>query len=242
MKIKRTSLLIALFSVLVLAACQAAPGAVSQAGIPPTPRQISVSGTGKVYLAPDVAYVFIGVQSQAENVGDALNQNNAKAQTIAAALKELGIEDKDIQTSSFNIFPQQQYSPEGQITGTTYMVDNTVNVTVRDLSVLGKLLDAVVRAGANSINGINFDVVDKTQAISEARKLAIEDARATAQELAAAAGVTLGDLYSLNAYMNTGPVTVFDNKGGMAVEAGQVPISAGQLMISVDVNLSYEIK
>jgi uncharacterized protein YggE len=99
-----------------------------------------------------------------------------------------------------------------------------------------------VRAGANSINGINFDVVDKTQAISEARKLAIEDARATAQELAAAAGVTLGDLYSLNAYMNTGPVTTFDNKGGMAVEACPVPVNAGQLMLSVDVNLSYEIK
>ena len=99
-----------------------------------------------------------------------------------------------------------------------------------------------MRAGANSINGINFDVVDKTQAITEARKLAIEDARATAQELAAAAGVTLGDIYSLNSYMNTGPVTTFDSKGGMAVQAGQVPVSAGQLMISVDVNLTYEIK
>jgi uncharacterized protein YggE len=94
-------------------------------------------------------------------------------------------------------------------------VDNTVNVTVRDLSVLGKLLDGVVRAGANSINGINFDVTDKTQAITEARKLAIEDARATAQELAAAAGVTLGDIYSLNSYLNTGPVTTFDSKGGI---------------------------
>jgi uncharacterized protein YggE len=242
MTIKRTSMLVALFALLILAACQAVPGTATQGGVPPTMRQINVSGTGKVYLAPDVAYVFIGVQSQAENVGDALNQNNAKAQTIAAALKELGIEDKDIQTSSFNIFPQQQYSPEGQITGTTYMVDNTVNVTVRDLNILGKLLDAVVRAGANSINGINFDVTDKTQAISEARKLAIEDARATAQELATAAGVTLGDIYSLNSYMNSGPVTTFDNKGGMAVEAGQVPVSAGQLMISVDVNLTYEIK
>ncbi len=241
MNIKKTFGIVALVMVLALAACQAAPAATPQ-GSNAFQRQISVTGNGKVYLAPDVAYVYIGVQSQANNVGDALNQNNSKAQAIAGTLKELGIADKDIQTSGFNIFPQQQYSPEGQLTGTTYIVDNTVNVTVRDLSVLGKLLDAVVRAGANSINGINFDVVDKSKAISEARKLAIEDARATAEELAAGTGVTLGNLLSLNSYLNTGPVTMYDSKGGAAASVGQVPVSAGQLMISVDVNASYEIK
>lgn len=233
--------IVALVMVLVLAACQSAPIAASQNSNVVT-RQINVSGNGKVYLAPDIAYVFIGVQSQAENVGDALNQNNSKAVAIANTIKELGVEEKDIQTSSFNIYPQQQYSPEGQLTGTIYMVDNTVNVTVRDLSVLGKLLDAVVRAGANSINGINFDVLDKTAAITEARKLAIQDAQAQAQELAAAAGVELGNLINLNAYTSSGPTPLYDAKGGVGAAASNVPVSAGQLLISVDANLTYEIK
>jgi uncharacterized protein YggE len=243
MNTKRYSILFALLMVLVLAACQAAPTAAPAVANNIVPsRTVNVTGNGKVYLAPDVAYVFIGVHSQAENVGEALSQNNSKALAIANTIKELGVEDKDIQTSSFNIFPQQQYTPEGQLSGTIYMVDNTVNVTVRDLTILGNLLDAVVRAGANSINGINFDVLDKTAAITEARKLAIEDARSQAQELAAAAGVELGNLTSINAYTNTGPTPMYDAKGGMAVSTGTTPVSSGQLLISVDANLTYEIK
>jgi uncharacterized protein YggE len=243
MNMKRYSILIALVMLLALSACQALPAASTPAPNPNTPqRTVNVTGNGKVYVAPDVAYVFTGVHSQSENVGDALSQNNAKAQTIANTLKEMGIEDKDIQTSSFNIYPQQQYSPEGQLTGTIYMVDNTVNVTVRDLTKLGQILDAVVRAGANNINGINFDVLDKTAAISQARELAVQDAQRQAEELAAAAGVSLGELISMNAYTNTGPTPMYDAKGGAAVTAGEVPVSSGQLLISSDANLTYEIK
>jgi uncharacterized protein len=235
-------LIIVVVSVLALTACAAGGNALPGKSDLAT-RTLSVSATGKVTLAPDVAYVFIGVQSQSENVSTALNQNNEKAQSISSALGELGIDPLDIQTSSFNIYPQQQYSPEGQLTGTIYVVDNTVNVTVRDLSVLGKLLDAVVRQGANNIHGINFDVLDKSKAITEARKLAIADARGQAEELASAAGVTLGELQSLNAYTNTGSVPYYDAKGGSAAAmAAEVPVSAGQLMITVDVNMIYEIK
>jgi len=242
MSIKRMILALAVLAVLVLAACQA-PAASPASTDNGMTRNITSNGIGKIYLTPDVAYVFIGVQSQAENVADALNQNNSKAQAIAKKLVELGIEEKDIQTSNFNIFPQQQYSPEGTLTGTTYTVDNTVNVTVRDLTKLGSLLDGVVRAGANSINGINFDVLDKTQAISDARKLAVEDASRTAQELAAAAGLELGEVINLNSYTNSGPAPLYDAKGGgMMAANGQVPVSAGQMLISVDVNITYAIK
>ncbi len=119
----------------------------------------------------------------------ALNDNNEQAQAVTAALKTLNIEEKDIQTTSFNIYPQQQYEANtGKITGTIYMVDNTVYVTIRDLKKLGESLDAVVRSGANSINGINFDVVDKETALSKARELAITNARKQAEELAKASG------------------------------------------------------
>ncbi len=205
---------------------------------------MTVNGTGQVSLAPEVAYVYIGVHSQSDNVAQALEDNNQKAQSIATALKGLGIDEKDIQTSSFNIYPQQQYGPTGETTNvTTYNVDNTVYVTVRDLQILGQLLDVSVRSGANSINGISFDVTakTKTQAIADARKLAVDSAREQAQALADASGVSLGDLMSLNSYQTGSPVPMMDAKGGFAAGVSQVPISAGQITINVEVGATYAI-
>jgi hypothetical protein len=205
-------------------------------------RTIGVTGTGQVTLAPDVAYVYIGVQSQSENVAEALSQNNEKAQTVSTTLQDLGIDPKDIQTSGFNIYPFQQYSPTGEMTGTVYNVDNTVYVTVRDLQILGNLLDVTVRAGANSINGITFDVLDKSQALSEARALAIASAQSQAEEMAQAAGVSLGSLQNLNVFTANPSLPMYEGRGGAAMDAAaQVPVSAGQMIIKVDVNATYEI-
>ena len=246
---KKTLILISLLVVLVLSAC-AAPAAPSQSNQPAAPvqqngvtqpRTISVNGSGQVTLSPDLAYVYVGVHSQSENVSDALNENNTKAQTVSDALRELGIAPEDIQTSSFNIYPQQNYSPTGEIQGTVYNVDNTVYVTVRDLQVLGQLLDVVVRSGANSINGITFDVVDKSAAVSEARRLAVESARSQAEEMAQVAGVALGDLQTMNVYASNSPSPVYEAKGAM-MDAAQVPLSAGQLVIRVEVNAVYYIQ
>ncbi len=241
MNLKRLSVFFLMLVLVALVACQASPVSAGGGGAQPQVRTLSVNGSGKVYLTPDVAYINIGVQSQSESVSDALNENTRKAQAIANALKELGVEDKDIQTSAFNIYPQQQYDPEGKMIGITYIVDNTVNVTVRDLTVLGKLLDASVRAGANNIYGITFDVTDKTKAITEARQLAAADARRQAEELAAAAGVKLVAVQNISSYVSSGPAPLYDAKGGAAA-MGQVPISAGQMVISVDVNITYEIQ
>jgi hypothetical protein len=116
-------------------------------------------------------------------------------------------------------------------------------VTVRNLSDLGKILDATVKSGANTINGISFDVLDKETALKEARQMAIEKAKTQAEELAAVAGVTLGQLQSLNVYTSGNPVPMYEGKGGMAMAAaGEAPISAGQMTITVEANLIYEIK
>ena len=230
-------IVLSLLAVLALSAC--GPITTKPINVP----TLSANGTGIVYLTPDVAYIYIGVHSQAENVGDALAQNNAQAAAVADAIKAFGVEAKDIQTSAFNVYPQQQYSPEGQLTGVLYMVDNTVYVTVRNLSDLGKILDATVKSGANTINGISFDVLDKETALKEARQMAIEKAKTQAEELAVVAGVTLGQLQSLNVYTSGNPVPMYEGKGGMAMaSAGEAPISAGQMTITVEANLIYEIK
>jgi len=220
----------------LLAACQGAAPVDSYNQIP----MISVSGTGRVYLIPDIAYVYVGVRSQAEDVADALSQNNAQATAISSTLMEKGVAAEDIQTTAFNVYPQQQYSPEGMPMETVYVVENTVFIKVRDLQALGTLLDAVVRAGANTINGISFDVEDRMAAEKEARQLAIEDAKSKAVELAGLAGVELGQLYGVNVY-SSGPSPVYEAKGGAAMQSG-APIAAGQMVIQYEASLSYEIK
>ena len=235
MKNRWIFIILSLVLVSVLAACQ--PAAKSSE----YPRQIGVNGSGKVYLTPDIAYIYIGVRTQAEDVASALSENSRQAQAIADALTSRGVDAADIQTTAFNVYPQQEYTPEGQPGRITYMVENTVFVKVRNLQTLGELLDGVVRAGANSINGISFDVENRAQAEAEARRLAVEDAKAKAVELAALAGVELGEVQSVSVYSSGAPMPVYEAKGGLGLSAG-APIAAGQLVIQIDASMTYEIK
>lgn len=212
----------------------------------PINRTLNANGVGEVAITPDVAYIFVGVRSQAENVENALDQNNKQSAAVSSALQELGVDPLDIQTSAFNIYPQQFYGPMGPTSpedmGTTmYVVENTVYITVRDLQKLGGVLNAVVRAGANNINGINFDVSDKSEAIAQARKLAIDAAKSKAQAIAADAGIQLGDLITLNVYENQNVVPLYEGKYVGGAGAG-VPVSAGQMKVQVTADLIYEIK
>jgi uncharacterized protein len=249
---KKALLLACFITMLALSACATAPGAAAPAAAPKSSlslpgnqsqgRTISVNGVGQVTLAPDVAYVSIGVQSQSPNVSEALSKNNEQAQAVAGALQAMGIEPKDIQTSGFNVSPQQQFNPQGEMQGTNYIVNNTVYVTVHDMQILGKLLDVVVRSGANTINGIAFDVLDKSKGLSEARRLAVESAQSQAAEIAQYAGVTLGELQTMNVYTSSPPTPIFEGKGGAAMDVSQVPISAGQVILRVEVGAVYAIQ
>lgn len=241
--------LFSLVVVVALAGCAAAPTAYAASADQTNPpvRQLTASGQGKVYLVPDVAYVSIGVHTESDTVAAALNNNSTQAQAIQKALTGLGVDPKDIQTSAFNVYPQQQQpNPKPgsteTTTKTTYAVDNTVSVTVRDLSKLGALLDQVVKSGANNINGIQFDALDKTKALSEARKLAIQDAKNQAQEIATDSGVTLGDIQTVNANVSGMPGPIYGGKGGFAVADASVPVASGQLVITADASITYLLK
>ncbi|MEW5870683.1 MAG: SIMPL domain-containing protein [Chloroflexota bacterium] len=221
----------------------ATPGVEGQ-GSQQVYRTLSVNGSGKVDLTPDMAYVSIGVHNEEASATAAVTNNNTQTQKVIDALKSFGIADKDLQTINFSIYPQQKYDQEGKPTGEiTYSVDNSVYVTVRDLGKLGGVLDAAVKAGANTINGIQFDVADKQAALVQARKAAIQNAQATAEELAAAAGVSLGAIQMINVYGGDVPVPMYDKRaaGVMTAEAA-VPIQPGQVTISVEANLVYEIR
>ena len=241
MKNKIISISIATILVLALGACAPVQPYTNTNGVV---SQINAVGTGQVYVVPDVAYIYIGVHTESKDVNQALNKNSTQAQKVADMLKGMGVAPKDIQTTAFNVIPQQEFTADGQPSGTKYGIDNTIYVTVRDLTNLGKLLSTVVGDGANSINGIQFDIQNKEKAQADARKLAIQNAIGQAQEMADAAGVKLVRLLSLNVNSSTPPMPYSAMNSGMMKSDTSVPapMSAGQLVISVDANLSYEIK
>jgi uncharacterized protein len=234
---------ILLMSILVLGSLLSACGPSSITVQPQPPqRTITVTGNGKVTLTPDIAYISIGVHTESESAKDAVAANNTQAQAVIAAIKGFGVADKDIQTTNFSILPQQQYDNNGKRTGILYMVDNTVYVTIRDLSKLGNLLDATVSSGANNINSIQFDVADKTEALSQARLAAVADARKQADELTKATNSGLGEVQTISYYDNAFPVILEYAKADMMTAGASVPVQAGSMQISTTVNIVYALK
>lgn len=211
---------------------------------PAQSRTLTVNGNGKVYLTPDIAYITIGVHTEDSVATKAVTDNNTQAAKVIDTLKAAGIAEKDIQTTNFSIYPQAIYDDQGKPTGEIkYSVDNSVYVTVRDIAKVGDVLDAVVKSGANNISGIQFDVDDKTAALTDARQAAVKDAQTKAEELASAAGVTLGSVQTISEYTSGGPQPKYDMRAApMALEASSVPVQPGQMLLTVEVNIVYEIR
>jgi len=209
-------------------------------------RTLSVSGSGDAFLAPDIAYIYIGVHTEELTAAEAVAENTTQTQTVIEAIQDFGIDAKDVRTTNFSIWPMDKYDPlSGAPTGEkTYAVDNTVYVTVRELDKLGDLLDTVVQAGANTVNSVQFDVAEKDEALMQARAEAVKDAEAQAQSLAQAAGLSLGEIQSIS-FTDVQPSPIFDGKGGggaVAQEAAAVPIQPGQLTFTMNVNVTYLLK
>jgi hypothetical protein len=241
---KPTTLLISIVLLAAVALSACGPATIVANPLPPQ-RTMNVNGAGVVSLTPDIAYIYIGVHTEKKTAAEAVAENTAQTLKVSEALKKFGVDPKDIRTTNFSIWPNTQYDPQtGQQIGTTYMVDNTVYVTVRKLGKLGDLLDATVQAGANTINSIQFDVADKTAALKQARAEAVKNAREQAQELASAAGVTLGEIQTIN-FFDSIPSPMMDTYGkggGGGMQAAAVPVQPGQMTLTVTVNLTYELK
>jgi uncharacterized protein YggE len=207
-------------------------------------RSISVNGTGTVSLTPDMAIVHIGVETQNEDAQAAVAENNAIADLIMAAMSELGIPDGDLKTINFSVYPRTRYNDEGEITSISYSVNNSVQVTVRQLDILGEVFSEAVEAGANNIGGIQFDITDREAAYAQAMEQAMENARSRAEVLAGAGEVEISSVHTINTYIggggiiNRNAVAEFAAAGGM----GNVPVSSGEMEITVDVNVVFEIK
>jgi uncharacterized protein YggE len=203
-------------------------------------RQLSVVGEGQVNVTPDIAYINIGVYSEADIVSDAIAQNNAQAQAIKDTLLTEGVAEDDIQTSTFSINSQSEPGLQEGLPRIFFSVDNSVFVTVRNLETIGNLLNAVVSSGANNINGITFDKQDKSAAESDARSLAVESARSQAMELANLAGVSLGEIISITTSTSS-PLRSPGIESAVAA-APSVPIAQGQIQVNAMVTIIYAIQ
>jgi len=203
-------------------------------------NQMRVSGSATITKSPDIAISQIGVQTIAREVDPAIDENNRKAEAIINALKSFGIAENDIQTTSFNIYPQRDYSKDPNVV-VGYQVDNMLSVTFRDLDKVGKGLQEAINAGANNIYGISFTLDNPEDARSEARILAIQNARKKAEDMAEAAGIELDKIVNVNETSGSYPIYSGASYSKADAEA-QVPIQSGELDITVQVELVYLIK
>jgi uncharacterized protein len=206
-----------------------------------TDRLITVTGEGSVTVVPDLAFVNLGVSHDAETADEALTAMSLGMTAVLARLEAAGIAPTDIQTGQLSLsqrYDDSSYDGRAKIVGFT--ATTTVNVRVRDMAKLGGILDAVVEDGANQFGGITFDIADRTAAMEASRRDAVADGRARAELYADAAGVTLGDLVTLNeqgGYMAPAPMM----EARMAADAGSVPIAAGELSLQTSVTMVYAI-
>jgi uncharacterized protein YggE len=210
----------------------------------PPSRTIVVSGTGEASAVPDQAQVSAGVTVQAATAEEALDANTAAMERVFDTLEDAGIEERNIRTSNFSVNPE--YEPYRDDNPNprrivAYQVSNQVTAIVDNIDNLGATLDALVRSGANQINGVSFSIADPDPLEEEARRAAVADAIAKAQTLAEAAGVTLGPIISIQesggGYQPPGPVFA----RAAAFEAA-VPIATGESTVSVSVSITYGIQ
>ena len=217
---------------------------------------ISVEGTGKVAAVPDIATVSYTISESATTVAEAQDAATKKSNVALALIKDLGIDDKDIKTTSYNVSPQYSYQGpcysglcppyESRITG--YTVSQTVDVKIRDLDQTGGVLAALGDSGVSNLYGPNFVIDDEDELRAEARAEAIREARAKAKILAKNLNVRLVRVVSF--FENSGPVYPYPygirseafGMGGDSIAAKAPDVPAGENEIAVSVSITYEIR
>lgn len=207
----------------------------------PERRTVTVTGVARVRGTPDVLTMRLGVTSRGRTVGEALDRNTTAARAVVAALLKGGVDERDIQTSSFSIGPILDDRSD-EITG--YQVSNLVTVALRDLDRAGQLIDRAVEAGGDDVvmHGVSFTFDDASDLIAQARAQAVKRARSQAEQLATAAGVELAEVLTISESSDdVGPVLV-ERTAAPNAAAAPPPIEPGTEEQSVRVTIVYAIR
>ena len=247
----KSSLLAALaLSAAALPAAASAHDVSSGPVVAPGSTVLSISAEGRTNRAPDLATFSAGVSSSGKTAGEALARNSADMARVIAALKRAGIADKDIQTSNLSLNPvyadmsRQPVNPLEQVVPPIigYQVNNTVNVRQRKLEDFGKVIDTLVTAGANQVNGPNFQVDDQDSALDEARTAAMHKARERAMLYARASGLRVVRILTISESGGYAPQPpIMYARAAMADMASAPPVAAGEVSLTMNVSVSFEL-
>ena len=190
-----------MLTALALGAAALPAGAMAQA-VATVPvlsgTRLDISATGEVTRVPDLAIISAGVQTLQPTATAAIEENANRMERVRAALRRVGIDDKDIQTSTINLNPEYRYVENQPPRLTGYRATNSVNVKFRDLKRSGAILDALVAEGANQINGPSLTIDKPEAAYDEARAKAIAVGQARAELYARALGKRVVRLLSVS--------------------------------------------
>lgn len=222
--------------------------------IDPAYNSITVSGQGEAFAVPDVATFTFAVSADAQSVEAAQSQVTAKMDAILAKLKELGIEDKDVKTTDYSVYPKYVYSQvvciaypcPSQQKQDGYTANHSVAVKVRKTDGAGQALAAAGEAGATNLSGLSFEVDDSDKVVEEARSAAIKDAKEKAEKLADDLGVRLVRVVSYADSSGGGPMPYYAEasmgRGGMDTAQKAPTLPAGENRSVVNVSVTYEIR
>lgn len=207
-------------------------------------ESVTVSGTGRSTVSPDRFTFNVGVQTASATVDDAVTENNRRVASVIAALKKAGAQDKDIQTSQFSIYPQQDYQ-QGKLPRIVgYQVSNNISVRSTKVAEAGRLLGIAVAAGVNNSSGINFEVSDPAKGREQGLRAAFDDARAKASLLAQAAGRTLGRalLISEGVHQQEPPRPMMRTMAMEAQASADIPVESGSQEVTFTVTVTFELR
>lgn len=211
--------------------------------VPTQGTLLNVSAEGEAKRTPDIANISTGVVTRAAEANAAMRANAEQMDKVVKAIRDAGIAEKDVQTSGISLNPTYDYRENQPPRITGYEAHNTVNVVVRDIGRLGKILDQLAAVGANQINGPSFDVEDKEEGYDEARRQAVDKARARAEMYAKTLGMKVRRIVSISEGQRFAPPIPYamDRMEMKAASAAPTPVSPGQNTLTVNLDVVFEL-
>ncbi len=208
------------------------------------PQEISVSGSGKIYAKPDVAVVVLGVEDRNVKISNIVQGSTDKMNKIITDVKELGVEEKDIQTTQYSITPEYNWTERGGRIFVGYVITQQITVKIRDFDKIGSILDKATADGANSIGDLQFTIDDMEVVRAEAREKAIAEAKTKASTLAKQVGIKLVKITNIFEGYASYPQPMYDKGAGVMMESASVApeIQPGQMEINSTVTLTYRVR
>lgn len=234
------------FPTLLIAAALALPSLTAQAQAPATSAAsdgtlLSVSARGESQRVPDVATLSAGVVTQAADANAALQANAEQMTRLMEAIRNAGIAERDIRTSNLDVSPQYRRDDGETPVISGYQARNTVNLTARDITDLGAVIDALVASGANQVNGPNFEIGEPDEAYDEARRTALDAARTRAELYADALDLRVRRIVSISEGGGFMPPPMPMGMRAMSASADSSPVSPGESTLSVNLDVVFEL-